>query len=289
MKELLMKIRRVRNITQEELAEYTGVSYATINRWENEHFIPKKRAQEKLFQYCIADNIPIVRMTYDKIEDAVKTVSLAERELLLYHGSRSGLVGEIAPISSPYSDFGAGFYMGEQAEDPLSLICDSPESKFYLVSVNLEGLKLAVIPDGVEWAKLVAFHRGKMECLKGTSFYKGYQSFLGHYDMVVARTVTDRMFQLLDDFYCGNITDICLTKTLAALKPEKQYVAISEKACQAVKVEQEIPLFWLEKLCLRYMLSQKRTESARRLEELYQENQGKGKHFDEIIGKSRRG
>ena len=288
MRELLMKIRRVRNITQLELAQYTGVSYATINRWENEHFIPKKRAQEKLFQYCIADDIPIARMANDKIADAVRTVSLAGRELLLYHGSRAGLVGEIAPISSPYSDFGAGFYMGEQPEDPLSLICDSPESKFYLVSVNLEGLKVAVIPDGVEWAMLVAFHRGKREERKGTSFYRGYQTFLGHYDMVIARTVTDRMFQLLDDFYCGNITDICLTKTMAALKPEKQYVAISEKACQAVKVEQEIPFFWLEKLCLREVAIQKRAEDASRLEELYQESQGKGKYFDEIIGKSRR-
>ena len=55
-----------------------------------------------------------------------------------------------------------------------------------------------------------------------------------------------------------------------------------------MKVEQEIPFFWLEKLCLREVAIQKRAEDASRLEELYQESQGKGKYFDEIIGKSRR-
>ena len=78
MNNILKKIRRVRNSTQQELADYIGVAYATINRWENEHFVPKEGAQKKLFEYCIADQIPVPRITHGRIEAAAKEISLPE-------------------------------------------------------------------------------------------------------------------------------------------------------------------------------------------------------------------
>lgn len=34
------------------------------------------------------------------------------KEVLLYHGSRGGVIGNIQPISRECCDFGKGFYMG---------------------------------------------------------------------------------------------------------------------------------------------------------------------------------
>lgn len=34
------------------------------------------------------------------------------KEVLLYHGSRGGVIGNIQPISCERCDFGKGFYMG---------------------------------------------------------------------------------------------------------------------------------------------------------------------------------
>ena len=289
MNNILKKIRRVRNSTQQELADYIGVAYATINRWENEHFVPKEGAQKKLFEYCIADQIPVPRITHGRIEAAAKEISLPEGRILLYHGSKHGIEGEIMPVSHVHCDFGAGFYMGEQAGYPLSVACGFPESKFYLVSVNLSGIRMVEIPIGIDWAMLVAYHRGKLEKVKGSFFYGRYASLTKHCDMVLSSIVDGQVFQVLDDFFLGRITDMALVKCLSALKPEKQYVALTEKGCKAVKIEKEVPLFYLERLCLQAMGEEERAGSISMIEGIYEENHAKGNYFDEMIGKVRRG
>lgn len=45
MKELIKKIRTYLNMSQAELADLLNVSFATVNRWENEHTVPNKLAQ----------------------------------------------------------------------------------------------------------------------------------------------------------------------------------------------------------------------------------------------------
>ena len=49
----------------------------------------------------------------------------------LYHGSKNGITGPIAPSSRDACDFGRGFYMGDFQQQPLTLICRSEDSKFY--------------------------------------------------------------------------------------------------------------------------------------------------------------
>ncbi|MFR1077887.1 DUF3990 domain-containing protein [Enterocloster sp.] len=47
----------------------------------------------------------------------------------LYHGSKSGLCGAIAPISRKHCDFGKGFYMGTDRTQPLTFESFSSEIK----------------------------------------------------------------------------------------------------------------------------------------------------------------
>ena len=46
----LLKIRQNLLISQEELADKLGVSFATVNRWENGHSSPRKTIVEKIYQ-----------------------------------------------------------------------------------------------------------------------------------------------------------------------------------------------------------------------------------------------
>ena len=43
-------------------------------------------------------------------------------KIILYHGSKSGINGPIAPISTDRCDFGKGFYMGTDRNQPLTLL-----------------------------------------------------------------------------------------------------------------------------------------------------------------------
>lgn len=46
------EVRRQLALSQEELAHALGVSFATVNRWENGKTVPSKLAQRQFEQFC---------------------------------------------------------------------------------------------------------------------------------------------------------------------------------------------------------------------------------------------
>lgn len=55
--EKLLRIRVKLSLSQEELAKVFGVSFATINRWENEHTTPSRRYALAIDEFCKKNNI----------------------------------------------------------------------------------------------------------------------------------------------------------------------------------------------------------------------------------------
>jgi DNA-binding transcriptional regulator YiaG len=49
---LVKEVRRQLSISQEDLARELGVSYATVNRWENGQAKPSKLARAQLESFC---------------------------------------------------------------------------------------------------------------------------------------------------------------------------------------------------------------------------------------------
>ena len=234
----VFEIRSALQWSQSKLADEIGVSFATVNRWENEKSTPNRLAQEKMLAICEENHITLAEIVHDAItRDAIEIVARQPGKMVLYHGSKSGIQGKIKPASRDRCDFGAGFYMGTDPLQPLTLICDYEQSVFYILSVDLHSLKTLDVPADIEWAMLVAYHRGRMEAARGTKFFQKYQELDKGYDMVIGSIANDRMFYVLDSFFEGTITDTALVKSLSALKLGRQYVAITQKACDAVKIE----------------------------------------------------
>jgi len=59
--DIIKEIRLQLNISQEDLARELKISFATVNRWENEKSIPSKMAKRLLIDFCrdrkISDDI----------------------------------------------------------------------------------------------------------------------------------------------------------------------------------------------------------------------------------------
>ena len=68
--------------------------------------------------------------------------------MLLYHGSKSGIHGDIKPQSRSACDFGAGFYMGDKPEQPKGLIASYPDHIFYEIDYDITDLKIKSFGDG---------------------------------------------------------------------------------------------------------------------------------------------
>lgn len=289
MQNLIKQIRAYLNISQTELAEQLNVTFTTVNRWENGRAVPNKLAQTQLYDLCKAKSVPVYDMTLSKITDAAKAVELEAGRVLLYHGSKSGINGAVEPISRKQCDFGSGFYMGTEPVQALTLICDFEKSKFYIVSVDTNELEQLDVPADIDWAMLVAFHRGKMEKIKETSFYNKYRSMAENKDLVIGSIANDRMFFVIDNFFVGTITDTALVNSLSALQLGRQYVAVSQKACDAVRIEKEIKISYLERLFLREVSAENRTKGVSLANDICKNYRREGKFFDEILDEAKVG
>ena len=283
MQDLIKKIRSHMNMNQTEFAELLNVTFATVNRWENGRALPNKLAQDKIHDLCKEYDVPVYDMILEKIAAASGSVELDKGRVLLYHGSKSGIEGDIAPKSRKQCDFGKGFYMGTEPSQALTLICDYESAKFYIVSISVDNLAVLDVPADLEWAMIVAYHRGRMEKIKGTPFYSKYQEMAKDKDLIIGSIANDRMFFVIDNFFIGNITDAALINCLSALELGKQYVAVTRKGCDAVRIEKEIPISYLEKLFMKEVSEANRVKGSSLANDICRNYRREGLFFDEIL------
>lgn len=278
MKDLIKAIRTVANMNQEQFASSLGTTPLSINRWENGKTLPNRMAQTQLYNFCKERLIDVAKFIVD-----TKAYIDTDNKLILYHGSKKGITGDVAPISREECDFGRGFYMGTSMLQPLTLICNEDKPKFYAVELDLTGLKVLTVDVGMDWAMLIAYHRKEMESAKGTAVYEKYAHMADGYDVIIGYIANDRMYTELFRFFNKTLTDVALINCLSALDLGKQYVAISEKACRQIKILKEEPLSPLELALLKDMSAERRKEGVALAEEIEVKYRREGKFFDEIL------
>ena len=274
--EIIKEIRKRTGDSQKSLAEALNVSFATINRWEAGRNEPTPLAMESIRAYC-------QRCGIDYTEFEGNTIKTGDGSVILYHGSKSGIKGGIKPISREYCDFGKGFYMGTDKMQSLTLICNFPNAKLYTLKVDLTGLSILEVEVGIDWALLIAYHRGKMEMVKDSKIYSKYADMADGCDMIFGYIADDRMFVVLDRFFAGEITDVALIGSLSALNPGKQYAALTHKACRQIEIVEEHTFNNDEREVLRIDSEMYRREGIRQAEEICRKHRRDGRFFDEIL------
>ena len=287
MQDLIKKIRSHMNMNQTEFAELLNVTFATVNRWENGRALPNKLAQDKIYDLCKEYDVPVYDMVLEKIEVASGSIELEKGRVLLYHGSKSGIEGDIALLSRKQCDFGEGFYMGTEPSQALTLICDYESAKLYIVSISMDDLAVLDVPADLEWAMIIAYNRGKMESIKGTDVYEKYRHICENKDILIGSIANDRMFFVLDNFFQGNITNLALIKSLSASQPGRQYVAVTLQGCDAVRIEKEIPISYLERKFLQDISEDNRTKGISMANDICRNYRREGLFFDEIMDQAK--
>lgn len=206
-----------------------------------------------------------------------------KKTVTLYHGSKSGICGAIAPISREHCDFGKGFYMGTDRTQSLTLICNYPKAKIYTLHLDLSGLKTLDVEPGLDWALLVAYNRGKMDTVKNDPIYDRYKNLSKDCDLIIGNIADDRMFVVLDRFFNGEITDLALINSLSALKLGKQYAALTEKSCKQIRIVDETDISEKERSILKKESDSNRAKGIALTNEICRKYRREGRFFDEIL------
>ena len=92
MKTLIKKMRELSGMSQAQFAQELSTTTVSINRWENGKSLPNPMAQNQLIDFCKKHEIDLSQAVVEKFRYHGEY-----KNLLLYHGSKKGLVGDIAP------------------------------------------------------------------------------------------------------------------------------------------------------------------------------------------------
>lgn len=218
-----------------------------------------------------------------KSPEIVNNITNTNETVTLYHGSKSGIRGDIAPVSRKHCDFGKGFYMGTDRIQPLTLICNYPNARIYTLCAELSDLKILDLPVGLDWALLVAYNRGKMESVRNTRIYNRFAGLGKGFDMITGHIANDRMFVVLDRFFNGEITDLALIHSLSALKLGRQYAALTEKACKKISITNERALSEHDRGILKQKSEANRSNGIKVANDICRKYRREGQFFDEIL------
>lgn len=201
----------------------------------------------------------------------------------LYHGSKSGIVGPIRPISRDCCDFGRGFYMGDEPSQPMTLICSAAKPIFYTCEFDLTDLRVHCFEPTIDWAMFVAWNRGLIPERARPYYEAKFRPIIDGSDVIVGKIANDRMVVVLDWFYRSFISDVGLLKALQALNLGDQYVCMTPKACARVTVADARPLSRIE--CEQYALkaSNQRETALKAVDRIRLLHRRDGESFDEIM------
>ena len=257
-------IRSILGITQSKLAKELGVQQVTVSRNEIEETKPSDSFIEKTYGYAYDKGILLNRFKSMYWED-----NLLPGHMLLFHGAKSSIDGKLAvDRSRSNNDFGQGFYTGESYFQAISFISGFEKSSVYLLDFDPTGLRYKEFDLGRDF-------RGT---LKGE-----FSNAIEGYDYIIAPIADNRMYQIINSFINGEITDQQCIHCLAATNLGKQYVFKTEKAISQLKIVEKLYVSDSERNYYKALRSNESLEGESLAKQARIQYRGKGLYIDEIL------
>ena len=166
---------------------------------------------------------------------------IKHEDIILYHGSKGGIDGKIAPSSRVRCDFGRGFYMGTDASQAKSLVSGDDMPYFYKLKFRLSEIpeERILYLDGKDWLYTVlACRRADNEYME-LDIAKQALNNIRNYDLVIGSIADDKMREAMSAFIDNALTDEGLFHCLTFVNYGLQIVAKTEFACSKIEILEE--------------------------------------------------
>ena len=275
----LKSLRAILGLTQSELAEQIGVEQVTISRNEQKETKPSSRLLESVYSYAFDKNVKI-----NKLKEMLWRDDLGSNTKILFHGAKSEIEGEIdIARGRQNNDFGQGFYAGENYEQAVSFVSGFDNSSVYYMSFDSVGLKCKSYDVNQEWMMTIAYYRGTLDEYENHPIIKSVICNSRDCDYIIAPIADNRMFQIINSFIAGNITDEQCKHCLAATNLGKQHILISEKAVSQVRLLERCYLSNNERNSYKKIRLEESKLGDDKVKLAKRQYRGQGKYIDEIL------
>lgn len=223
-------IRTIMDMTQSDFAKAIGVSFSAINRIENRQHEALKDTKEKIYSFAYKNKIKNIFFNQVKV-----SMYLDKYKELLYHGTDEEIDGELdLKHSREKIDFGVGFYLGQSYESTRNFVSYKDHVSVYLFSYDFKGLSVVNFDVSLDWALAISYYRGMLDEYKNKERLKQIIQRIESCDVVIAPIADNTIFDLVNEFARGDITDVQLSNALSASFIGKQIICKSKKALKAL-------------------------------------------------------
>ena len=223
----------LRNFSVDGFSKELGVSRVTVNNWLS----GKKEINEKniaaFYEYAFQKGVRL-----NKIKEQLYREELDdEEEILLFHGAKNKIEGKIGlEYSKKRNDFGNGFYCGESLEQSAMFVATYPQSSLYMLKFRRSNLKYKKYTVSRDWMLMIAYYRGRLGEYENLDSIKKLLEENQGVDYIIAPIADNRMFEIIDQFIDGEITDVQCQHCLSATNLGNQYVLVSDRALKQVEI-----------------------------------------------------
>jgi len=278
-KEDLSAIRVILGLTQEELADQLDVDKKTIIRNEAGKTAPSTKFLDQVYTYAFEKNIRL-----NKLKEMLWIDNLKNNHKLLYHGSKNKIEGELSVLAGRRNnDFGQGFYAGESYEQAISFVSGFEKPSVYFLDFDEQNLKCKKYEVNQEWMMTIAYYRGVLEEYEDHPIAKNLVKESRNCDYIIAPIADNRMFQIINSFIDGEITDEQCKHCLAATHLGFQYVFISDQSLKQLKLIERCYISNNEKEYYKNIRTEDTKLGDDKVKLAKREYRGKGKYIDEIL------
>lgn len=267
-------------ITAAELAEQISVSQDTITRWKNERTDISRDNMNKIYNFAFSEGIRLNRIK----EQFVKEECRRDNRIILFHGAKNNIEGKISVEKSHgTNDFGNGFYCVESLEQSAMFVSGFNESSLYIYEFDKSGLYGTQFYVDREWMLTIAYFRGRLiDYQDHPKIQKMIKKIEGK-DYIIAPIADNRMFEIIDSFIDGEITDVQCQHCLSATNLGNQYVFKTQRAVEQLFFMRHCYLCEKEK---KYYLSSKQEESKignDKVKIARKQFRGQGEYIEDIL------
>ena len=266
-------------MTIQEFASEIGVSYSTVSRWKEPGEAISPANLEKIYEYAFKKRIRL-----NKIKEQLFREECLENHVLLFHGAKTDISGDISiEKSRKNNDFGQGFYCGESLEQSAMFVSNFPHASLYMLDFEKTGMQELRLGVEQDWMLMIALFRGKLTAYERHPMIQRIRDRLNGIDYVVAPIADNRMFQIIDSFIEGEITDVQCQHCLSATNLGNQYVFLTQRAADQIQILRKCYLAYIEKEAYISLRSEDTGVSNDKVKIARRQYRGQGKYIEDIL------
>ena len=227
-------IEDILDVSDIQLAKNAGLQLNEItNILTDKSVVASKEQMESIYNYAFNNNLYMNDLKWQMYSDEYTSKDMK----VLCHGSRTMINGKLRlDANGDSNDFANGFYCGENVKQAGMFVSSEPDSSLYIVASNIEQLEIRNFFINADWMVAVAYYRDTLGDYINHPMVKDIVESVESHDLIVAPIADNRMFEIIDQFINGELTDKQCSHALSASQLGYQFVFRTQKALDSIEI-----------------------------------------------------